>query len=320
VAISPAIIAAGIGAVGSIGGALLSSNASSSAAQTQANAADQAGQTQLTMYNQTRSDLAPYLNTGTSALAQLAALFGIGSGGPSGSTAAGAMSALQNDPGYQFQFQQGLQGLDRSAASRGLLLSGAQLKDAQTFGQGQAQSAFGNYTSLLSSIAGMGQNAGAQVGGFGATAGQGIANSQLAAGQATAAGQVGSANALTSGLSSGLQNALLAYQLYGNQPSNPSVGSDPSLMGIPGVSDGTGGYAYQTSDVRAKTDIRRVGSTDSGLGVYVYRLKGSPTPQMGVMAQEVERIAPHAVRTGPHGLKMVNYRAISELEKFKEAA
>lgn len=247
--ISPALIAAGVGAVGSIGSAAIGANASSDAAKQQANAANQASQTQMNIYNQTRGDLAPYTQTGTSALAQLQAmlngngtgpggnafsqlqsLLGLGSGGVQG-----AMSTLQNLPGYQFSLNQGQQALDRSAASRGLLLSGAQLKDSQQFGQGLAQQNYGNYVSQLQNnlgqnfisplenIAQLGENAGAQTGGIGSAAGQGIAQSQLAAGQAQASGTVGSANAIMGGLQSGLNNSLLAYQLY-NQGNN-AVGS-----------------------------------------------------------------------------------------------
>ncbi len=45
---------------------------------------------------------------------------------------------LQNDPGYQFQLQQGEQALARQQAAKGNYFSGQALKDAQTFGQGLA--------------------------------------------------------------------------------------------------------------------------------------------------------------------------------------
>lgn len=61
------------------------------------------------------------------------------------------------------------------------------------------------------------------------------------------------------------------------------------------------------SDRRAKEDIRMVGTTDSGLGVYIYRYKGEDKFQMGVMADEVEKIFPEAVVEREDGLKMVKY-------------
>lgn len=308
-AISPALIAAGVGAAGSIGSAIIGSNAAHDAAKQQTDAANAASQTRLKMYDQTRSDLQPYLNTGTSALQQLARMFGLGTGGPSNATANSSLLALQNYPGYQFGLNQGQQALDRSAASRGLVLSGAQLKDSQQFGQGYAeQTSWQPFISMLQQIAGMGQNAGAQAGTFGAQAAEGIAGSQLAAGQAQASGTVGGANAVLGGLQSGLSNALLAYNLYNNGPSN---------TGNPGS---VSNAALALSDVRAKTDIHRVGRTDEGDNIYTFKYRGLPQTHMGVMAQEVERTHPEAVRT-IGGLKHVDYSKLSPLAAaMKEAA
>ena len=67
-----------------------------------------------------------------------------------------------------------------------------------------------------------------------------------------------------------------------------------------------GGY-YTGSDVRLKENIKRVGLLDDGLPVYTYTYKGDDKTQMGVMAQEVERVKPHAVATMDNGYKAVNY-------------
>jgi len=52
------------------------------------------------------------------------------------------LAELQATPGYQFQLQQGQQQLNQSAAARGGLLSGAQMKAAQGYGQQQAATGF----------------------------------------------------------------------------------------------------------------------------------------------------------------------------------
>ena len=182
-------LAAAVGAAGAIGGALISATGAQSAANTQAGAANAAAQTQLQMYNQTRSDLQPFMQAGTGALSQLASIFGFGAGGTGQPNAAAATSQLTQFPGYQFGLDQGQQALDRSAASRGLVLSGAQLKDSPTFGNNYAtQTAWQPSISELSGISTQGQNAAAGVG------------TQLAAGQATAAGQVATGNALGQGI------------------------------------------------------------------------------------------------------------------------
>lgn len=60
------------------------------------------------------------------------------------------------------------------------------------------------------------------------------------------------------------------------------------------------------SDIRVKTDISRVGTLDNGLPVYAYRYKWGGPMQIGVMAQEVEQVNPHAV-VEIGGVKHVNY-------------
>lgn len=61
------------------------------------------------------------------------------------------------------------------------------------------------------------------------------------------------------------------------------------------------------SDERLKDDITPVGKLNDGQNVYAYRYKGDPRPQIGLLAQEVERVRPEAVHTHPSGFKMVNY-------------
>ena len=53
-----------------------------------------------------------------------------------------SLEELQATPGYQFQLEQGLQGVNRSAAARGGLLSGANLKAINNYAQGQAATGY----------------------------------------------------------------------------------------------------------------------------------------------------------------------------------
>lgn len=62
------------------------------------------------------------------------------------------------------------------------------------------------------------------------------------------------------------------------------------------------------SDVRAKTDIKKIGQAN-GLNVYEYKYLWSGIPQVGYMAQEVEQVFPRAVvQVGDY--KAVNYGEI----------
>lgn len=52
---------------------------------------------------------------------------------------------VANDPGYQFQMQQGLQGVERGAAAKGTLLTGGTLKALSGYGQGLASTYLDKY-------------------------------------------------------------------------------------------------------------------------------------------------------------------------------
>jgi len=66
------------------------------------------------------------------------------------------------------------------------------------------------------------------------------------------------------------------------------------------------------SDRRLKTDIHKVGETSSGTNIYTYRYKGDPskTTHMGVMAQEVRKANPEAVKS-LGGLLAVDYSKVA---------
>jgi len=148
-------------------------------------------------------------------------------------------SAFTTSPDYQFAEAEGRRALERSAAARGGLISGNQLRAAQTFGQGLATQQFGNYWNRLLQLSTMGQNAAAGVGANATQAAGQIGNSLMAAGQAQAAGAVGAANAITGGIGGGLRslNQLGAsgFDLFGGGSSSYA---SPGLFS--GMS-GTGG-------------------------------------------------------------------------------
>ncbi len=126
------------------------------------------------------------------------------------------------DPGYAFRQQQGTQAVDRSAAARGGLLSGAAIKAAQRFGQDLAsqeyQNAYNRFNTnqtnqfnRLASIAGVGQTANNALQSAGtnyANALTGISandasnqgNALLAAANARGSGYLGAANAIGTGI------------------------------------------------------------------------------------------------------------------------
>lgn len=124
------------------------------------------------------------------------------------------MADYTADPGYGFRMSEGMKALERSAAARGGLLSGATLKGIQRFGQDLASqeymNAFNRYQTNrsnqlnpLQSLMGAGQTSTNVLTGAAGQTGQGMANTAMAGGQARASGYMNMANALNQGLSTG---------------------------------------------------------------------------------------------------------------------
>lgn len=74
-----------------------------------------------------------------------------------------------------------------------------------------------------------------------------------------------------------------------------------------GSSIGGLGGLFALSDERAKTDKEKIGETADGMGIYSYKYKGSPETKIGLLAQEVRKKKPKAVRKGADGLLRVDY-------------
>ena len=90
-----------------------------------------------------------------------------------------------------------------------------------------------------------------------------------------------------------------SYDKYGPPPPQPVPAVVPTVPPTP--------PPPVTSDRRLKRDIFRLGCLDSGICLYRFRYLWDDTFYVGVMAQEVERIAPDAVVHGPDGYLRVRY-------------
>jgi len=74
-----------------------------------------------------------------------------------------------------------------------------------------------------------------------------------------------------------------------------------------------GGYPGEmlvASDERLKTDIKRVGTSEAGFGIYEFRYKGHAQRMRGAMAQDVARLRPQAVSRHETGFLAVDYNQI----------
>ncbi len=254
--------------VAAIAVAAVGVGAAAYSASAQSGAVGKAGAAQYMQYQQARqdlqtgektarSDVQPWVDTGKQANNQLAYEMGLnpsdlnftGAGQVGALTTPYGMSQYQNDPGYtpmvnslqdlqntpgyQFQLQQGLQSVNNSAAAKGSLLSGANIKAINDYAQGQAstgyqaawdraqqayQNAFNRNTTnqnnafqRMQSISNNGQSAATQQGnytqktaanlaGLSSDYGNNAASLALAQGQVQADMYQGISNAVTSGV------------------------------------------------------------------------------------------------------------------------
>ena len=151
----------------------------------------------------------------------------------------------QNDPGVGFRFREGLKALDRSAAARGGLLGGNQLRGVTQFGQELASQEYGNAFNRyqaeraarlnpLQSLAGMGQSNAATMAQQAGQYGQAMAQNAATMGNIRASQYANTANALTGGLSN--------YMNYQQRQQYLDKLPDPGLMEMDPNSSDYGAY------------------------------------------------------------------------------
>lgn len=203
-------IALAIGAAAVVG-AGVSAYSANKAAGAQEDAANKAQQTQAQQLAATQASQAPFHDAGVAATNQLGGYYGL-----PGYASVDPSKQIASLPGYQFQLSQGTQAIDRSAASQGLLNSGATGKALAQYGQGLAQNYSQQYTSGLQDLANRGEGAAQSVAQAGTYAANATQQAQLYSGNAAAQGDINVSNAIQSGLG-GVVGA------YGYAHPNPGI-------------------------------------------------------------------------------------------------
>lgn len=285
----PLLIGGAIQAGGSILSGILGGNAASKAAQQQAAAGKAAASGQQAAGTQAQNDLQmalknetgneqPFVSAGQGAVGNLAQLLQPGGSLTQGYSNFSAPTGvtMQNDPGYQFQLQQGMNAIQNSAAARGGLLSTGTAKNLNNYAQGTASQAFNdvynraltsyqtnqnnfntnnnNTYSRLSGLAGLGQNAASSLNSITNSGTQAMANNLtgnaqvvgndlMGVGNAQAAGTVGQANAYGGALQTGagaLGGAMTLQGLFGAQNASNSGGGGGGGGAAPSFFDSTG--------------------------------------------------------------------------------
>lgn len=228
----------GVVAGSTIAGGAMSSRAARRAARAQQQSADQAAQLQREIFERQTELAEPFRQAGITSQNEMLRLLGLG--GDASSAGYGSigkpftMTDMEMDPGYGFRLNEGLKALDRTAAARGGLMSGAALKAAGRYGQemasGEYMNAFnrsralmGERLSTLGSLYGAGQSATQQVANQAGQMGSNVGNLMMESGRARASGYLGQANAITNALGQGIG-------LYGMMGGFGGGGGDASLL------------------------------------------------------------------------------------------
>jgi len=261
----------------------------------QRDASHQANELQRYMYDTQRGDAAPWRDAGVRSLSQLA----------SGDFQRDfTPSDFQADPGFAFRMAEGQKAIERSAAARGGLNSGATMKALMRFGQDTASSEYQNaYNRFnadrdrrfnrLSNLAGLGQTANSQVANASQNYAANVGNNMIGIGNAQAAMNINRANRMNQFMDRGEEMAAR-------------------------------GAGAMFSDARLKTEVEPISPADIAelrAVIKPYRFQYIDTKYgdgtwIGVMAQDLNksRLGRTLVHTDKHGhLKIDVNKAVSLL-------
>ena len=232
------VTAALIGGGAAIIGGALAGRGASKAAGTQAAAADRAAQLQKKQFDRQVELQEPFRLAGVRALPELEA---------ASRYTPFSMEKFRADPGYGFRLSEGQKALDRQAAARGGLISGAALKGAQRFGQEMGSqeylNAFNRYQTEnmarlnpLQSLTGMAQTSVNQLGQAGQAYATNVGEAGMQAANARASGYMGGANALSNALGTGANlymQGQFMNRMYPQTPSGMAYTTAPGFTNTP---------------------------------------------------------------------------------------
>jgi hypothetical protein len=272
-------------------GGVMSSRAQKSAAKTasraQTEAADKSIAEQRRQFDAVQQLMAPYVQSGTTALSRYNALTGL-AGEEAQQT---LINQITSGAEYGSLVRQGEEAILQSASATGGLRGGNTQSALARFRPEILSSLIRDEYSRLGGMVSMGQNAAAGLGNAGMQVGQNISNQygQIGQAQAGAALARGQATANMWGNIAGSVGLAAGLGGFGGVPGTPTPSAGPLHTG-PMVGGGMlgGGGNIAPSDIRLKTDIVPAGERN-GLAWYTYRYVWDDvgTVRGGVMAQDV---------------------------------
>lgn len=213
--------------------------------------------------------LSPYHEVGTSTISAMS--------NPEMLNRTFGMSDFQQDPGYQFRLNQGLENINSQMAGKGLLNSGAALKALQRYGQDYASSEYQNAYNRFNADQDRRWGRMSDLAGLGYNASQGMVGNSMNYGNTV------------SGNFTGLGNANAAAQIAQANRNSQLVGQ--------GIQGGAAVVGAMFSDERLKKDIKPISKADlnqlrRSIKPYLFRYKSEDHGAgewAGVMAQDLQK-------------------------------
>ena len=252
---NPLVAVAGATAGSSILGGASQSRAARRAADAQVQSAAEASRLQREMFDRQTQLQEPFRQGGITGQNRIMELLGIGGDATAGDYGRFgrdfSMADYEADPGYAFRLAEGNKALERSAAARGMVMSGKMFKGAQRFGQDLAsqeyQNAFDRYQTNrsnqlnpLGTLMASGQGAANTLSGAAGQLGTQLGENAMGAGNARASRYINQANAYTDALS-GVTNAFTGYMGRGGGFGGRAPVPPPSATPYGGFGAGRGG-------------------------------------------------------------------------------
>ena len=211
--------------IGGITGASQQANGAQQAANTQASAAERAiaEQREARLSNEQRQD--PFVQAGTSALAQQMSLIGL-----NGTTQQqDALNALLSGPEYTTGVRQGEQAILQNAAATGGLRGGNTQNSLANFRSDLLNSVLTNQYNRLGGLTSLGQNASAGVGNAGIATASNIGDLLQQQGAAIAGGQIARGNVVANNFNTMGQ---IAGTIIGATSGRPKAPPPTSVLGF----------------------------------------------------------------------------------------
>ena len=208
-------------------------------------------------------------------------------------TAANIADIVQNQPGFQFNQQQGMSADQNAATANGSANSGNELQALNQFGQGLSEQYYQNYMANLSTQAGLGQQAQALGAQQSTQLGQNIANVYTNQGTTTANANLAAGQAAASAYTLPVSNQQVIMTPYTTSSNTSSSSDSGSVGGLLSAVSGISGLMPCSKQLKTSyghVDTKDILDRVNRLTLDKWAYKTTDTPHMGPYAEDFKEL------------------------------